>query len=186
MARNLSANLLAEFTSESLRPVFFVRIQFANNNFLKISTLNSPITYDGHTYVGAGNLLGIASVDENSDLGVSGINISLSGIDSQVVQNTRDEDYQGKECVVMLGAMDENNSVVGSTVYFQGYNDYIVYTQSAGTIIATLTAENKLVRFSKSKVSRYTWADQTKNYSTDQGLQFVNTIAEAEIKWGQD
>lgn len=184
MARNLSANLLTEFTSDVLRPVFFVRIKFADNNILKLSTLGASITYDGHTYVGTGNLLGVESVDENSDLGVSGIRISLSGLDAQIVQNARNENYQGKECVVLLGAMDESGAVVGTTDYFQGYNDHIVYTQSANKITALLTAENRLVRFSKSKISRYTWAEQIKNYNTDLGLQFVNTIAEAEIKWG--
>lgn len=185
MARDLSANLLTEFTSDSLKPVFFVRINFADNNILKLSTLGSDITYDGHTYVGAGALLGIESVDENSDLGVSGLRLSLNGIDPQVVQSARDEDYQGRECVVLLGAMDENGAVVGSTTYFQGYNDYIVYTQSGDTAVATLTAENSLVRFSKSKVSRYTWAEQIKKHNFDEGLQFVNTIAEAEVKWGE-
>lgn len=184
MAR-LSGNLLTEFTSDTVRPVFFVRITFSNSATLKLWTGNGNITYDSHDYVGTGSLMSIESVDENSDLGASGLRINLSGCDSQIVQYARDEDYQGEECVVLLGAIDENNAVQGSTVYFQGYNDHITYTQTGDKITASLTAENKLIRFGKSNIARYTNEDQKQRFSGDKGLEFVNAIAEAEVKWGQ-
>lgn len=183
MAR-LSGNLLTEVTSDVVRPVFFVRITFSNSETLKLWTGNGSKTYGGHTYVGTGSLMSIESVDENSDLGASGIRINLSGCDSQIVQYARDEEYQGEECVVLLGAVDEDDVVQGSTVYFQGYNDHIIYTQTGEQITASLTAENKLIRFGKSNIARYTNEDQKERFAGDKGLEFVNVIAEKEVKWG--
>ena len=168
MSSRISGDLNTALTADVVRPVFLVKIVFnpSTNNILRLSTWNHNISYDAgdgngsQTYLPAGSLLSVASVDENSDLGASGLRLTLSGCDPQIVQNARDEDYQGHDCDVYLGAMNEDGTLVGATVYFSGTNDHIIYSAKESSIDATLTAENKLIRFSKSRIKRYTDAEQ--------------------------
>jgi len=47
-----------------------------------------------------------------------------------------------------------------------------------------MTAENKLVDFRRPREVRYTDEEQKNLYSGDKGLEFVNSIQEKEIYWG--
>lgn len=195
MSSRISGSLESAFTADTVLPVFLVRVVFndavGSENILYLSTWYHDISYDAgdgngsQTYLPAGSLLTVASVDENSDLGASGLRLTLSGCDPQIVQNARDEDYQGHDCDVYLGAMDSDGSLIGATTYFSGINDNITYTAKQDSIDISLTVENKLIRFGKSKTKRYTDAEQKAEFSTDKGFEFVNSIAEREIKWGQ-
>jgi hypothetical protein len=47
-----------------------------------------------------------------------------------------------------------------------------------------MTAENKLVDFRRPREVRYTDEEQKNLYPLDKGLEFVNSIQEKEIYWG--
>lgn len=182
----LSTALSTAVSSELVRPFFLCEIHFGTlaSDILRLSTLNYQVTYDSEVYEPAASLLTISAVDENTDLGASGIRISLSGADANIVQKTRDKDYQGLDCNVYLGAVTANQQIIDVVPYFFGLNDHITFTQKERSVDISLTAENMLIRFGKSNIKRYTDADQKALHSTDLGFSLVNSIQEKEIKWG--
>jgi hypothetical protein len=191
MSSRVSGSLSLAITANTVRPVFLVRIVFASDNIVRMATTNHSIDYDAgdgngsQTYQPAGSLLTVSAVDENSDLGASGLQITLSGCDPLLVQNARDVEYQGGDCDIYLGALNSDGTLIGATPYFSGVNDHMVYSAREGAIDVTLTAENKMIRLSKSRLKRNTDAEQKFEFPTDKGFEFVNYISERDVEWGK-
>lgn len=143
-------------------------------------------TVDPYVYTPAGSLLSISSVDENTDLGTSGITIQLSGCDNDLVELSRDAEFQGSQVNVHIFQLDENLDHIASIRYFTGILDNMVYRQSGNEIIIEVSCENFLVRLDDRNIRRYTHEDQKDVYgSSDYGLQFVEDIAEQKLVWGK-
>lgn len=193
MSRSLSTEMQAVTTAELVRPLTFVRCYFdtANNGADSLDPLYlwsgiGQITYDSITYVGAGNLLQITDVHENSELTANGITVVLSGIGEPLISKARDADYQGRQLDVLLGAMDENGDIIASPVIiFSGFMDVMNIVDAGDTATISVTVENKLIQFERTRVRRNTAEDQKIDYPTDKGFEFVAEIQEKEIVWGR-
>jgi len=142
---------------------------------------------DPGVYTPAGSLLSISSVNENSDLGTSGITIQLSGCDNSLVTIARDAEFQGAEVRVYIFQLDENLDRIDPSIrYFTGILDNMVYRQTGNEIIIEVTCENFLVRLDDRNIRRYTQEDQQDVHGvSDFGLMFVEDIAEQKLIWGQ-
>tara|TARA_Y100000004_G_scaffold187116_1_gene239494 strand:+ start:299 stop:871 length:573 start_codon:yes stop_codon:yes gene_type:complete len=190
MARTLNANAISAITADEVRIAFLVKLRFSSTVTLNLWTGSADKQIGGTTYTAAGNLLSIASVDENSDLGASGLRIVLSGCNAQIVEYARDLKYQGQEATVYMAFLDAAGDVTSSFVYFRGTNDTITYRADGDSVEATLVVENELLRFGKSRVRRYTLEDQKEAFPADpyvdKGFKYVHAIAQKEVKWGSE
>lgn len=185
MSRTLSSEMQAVATAEVVRPIVLVQCDF-DSGALNLWNGLGDLTVGGVDYVGAGTLLNISSMKESSDLSANGMNVTLSGVTEPLISKARDEDYQGRELKVLLGAMDSSNSVISSPVIiFSGFMDTMKIQDAAETATITVTVENRLIEFQRSRIRRYTAEDQKIDYPTDKGLEFVAEMAEKEIVWGR-
>ena len=185
MSRTLTSAMQAVATAEVVRPIVLVQCDF-DSGALNLWNGIGDLTVSGVDYVGAGTLLQISSMKESADLAANGMNVTLSGITEPLISKARDEDYQGRELKILLGAMDSTNSVISSPVIiFNGFMDTMSIQDGAETATITVAVENRLIEFQRSRIRRYTAEDQKIDYPTDKGLEFVAEIAEKEIVWGR-
>ena len=140
------------------------------------------------TYQGIGTLGTISPVEETTDLAARGINFQLSGVPTAYVSLALTENYQGKECSVLFGALDPTGALVSSPVtIFAGRMDIMSINDDGQESTIIMTAENKLVDFRRPREVRYTHEEQQNLYPVsppDLGLEFVNAIQEKQIYWG--
>ena len=184
MSRTLSASMQAVATAEVVKPVVFVEAAFDSGS-LNLWSGYGSLTYSSVTYVGAGNLLNISAIQENVELRANGAQITLSGVLSPLLDKALDEDYQGRELVMKLGAMDSNNSVISSPVIiFSGFMDTMVIADSGDQAVIQVSVENRLIEFERTRVRRYTDNDQRIEYPNDDGFEYVAEIQEKNIVWG--
>lgn len=185
MSRTLSTEMQAVASAEVVRPVYLIDMDFDSGEVNLWSGLGSLI-YNGKTYVGAGDLLSLSSVSENSELTASGMNIVLSGINQSLINIARDEGYQGRPVVVSLGAFDDTGDIIASPVIvFQGFMDVMSISDSGETSTISITIENKLISFERASVRRYTAEDQKIDHPNDKGFEYVAKIQQKEIIWGR-
>lgn len=185
MSRSLSSAMQAVATAEVVRPIVLVQCDF-DSGALNLWNGLGDLTVGGVDYVGAGTLLNISSMKESADLSANGMTVTLSGITEPLISKARDEDYQGRELKVLLGAMDSTNSVISSPVIiFSGFMDTMTIQDGAETATIAVAVENRLIEFQRNRIRRYTAEDQKIDYPTDKGLEFVAEIAEKEIVWGR-
>jgi hypothetical protein len=144
------------------------------------------LAYGGNTYTGVGDLLSIGEIAESSDLSAAGISVSITGLKSEFLVIAKDHQYQGRPLTVALGAFDSSGSLIADpTVMFSGFMDIMTITEGGDSSTISVSVENKLIAFERSKVRRYTAEDQKIDHPTDKGFEFVTAIVEKEIIWGR-
>jgi len=186
MSRTLSSGMQTVATAEVVRPIVLVQCDF-DSGALNLWNGIGDLTVSSVTYVGAGTLLNISSMKESADLAANGMTVTLSGVTEPLISKARDESYQGRELIIKLGAMDASNSVISSPVtIFSGFMDTMVIQDGAETATISVSVENRLIEFQRSRVRRYTAEDQKIDYPDDKGLEFVAEISEKEIVWGSE
>jgi len=187
MSRNISAQMQAVSTADVVRPLMFVEADFDTEDG---GTLNfwsgyGQINYGGKLYVGAGNLLSIGTIAESTDLTASGARVVLSGIVEPLISKARDADYQGRQLVIKLGAMDDQGEIIASPVeIFSGFMDVMTISDSGETASIGVAVENRMIEFDRTRVRRFTAEDQKIDYPNDKGLEYVAEIQEKSIVWG--
>ena len=185
MSRNLSSGMQTAVEADVVRPIVLVQCAFDSGD-LNLWNGIGDLTVNSVDYVGAGTLLSIGEIAESSELQANGISVTLSGITDPLLAKARDEDYQGRELKVLLGAMDASNGVISNpVVVFSGFMDTMVINDSSETATIVVTVENRLIEFERTRIRRYTAEDQKIDYPNDKGLEFVTEIAEKEIVWGR-
>jgi hypothetical protein len=186
--RSLSAAMQTMAQADVVQPLVLVEALFDSNaptSYLYLWNGIGELTHDSKTYIGAGNLLSISSIQENVELKAAGVTVMLSGVGSPLLSKAQTEDYQGRELIIRLGGFDSNGSVISDPIIvFSGFMDTMTISDGGDTATIAVTVENKLVEFEKTKVRRYTDNDQRILHPTDKGLEFVSQIQEKEIVWG--
>ena len=189
MSRTLTSGMLGVTTADVVRPAYFVRMVFDSGespNVLNLWSGVGDLAYGGNTYAGVGDLLSISSVAESSDISATGINVAITGIKSSFIVIAKDHEYQGRPLSVSLGAFDANGALIADPlIVFSGVMDTMKIAESGSTSTITISVENKLIAFERSRVRRYTAEDQKIDHPTDKGFEFVTAIVEKEIIWGR-
>ena len=187
--RSLSANMVTEVSASQLSPILLASFSFSTP--VRLWSGYGTITVGGVTYLGSGTLGTISPVEETTDLAARGINFQLSGVPSALVAVALTENYQGKACSVLFGALDASGVLVASPVtIFAGRMDVMAINDDGLTSTIGLSAENRLVDFRRPREVRYTHEEQQNLYPPgpgtpgDLGLEFVNAIQEKQIYWG--
>lgn len=181
--RTISADMVSEVTTAQLSPILMAELNFTPPVYLWSGY--GTLTYNGIGYLGLGTLGTISPVQETTDLSARGISMQLSGVPTALVYEALTDDYQGRACSVMFGALSPTAGLVASPItIFSGRMDVMQLSDDGQTSQITMTAENKLIDFKRTREIRYTDEEQQRLYSGDLGLEFVNAIQEKTIYWG--
>tara|TARA_R110000823_G_scaffold93197_1_gene204155 strand:- start:50 stop:652 length:603 start_codon:yes stop_codon:yes gene_type:complete len=185
MSRVLSNAMKEMAAAKVVRPIFLVHMVFDSSE-LNIWSGVGDLSFDSVTYTGLGDLLSISEIKETSDISATGINVSLSGVKTSLIAIAKDQDYQGRELTVRLGAFNESGSLIADPVIiFSGFMDTMTIAEAGAYSSITIAVENKLVAFERAKVRRYTAEDQKIEHPADKGFEFVTSIVQKEIFWGR-
>lgn len=190
-----------------MEPVLFADL-FFDSGTLRIFTGYGTMEFNGETYTGGGNLIGISSIEETQDSVAKGIMCTLTGIPSTNIALALTERSRGRPFKLYLGMIsstsyvelepgdgvveleDESGYVrieneLVSTPYriFSGLMDVIEITDQGDTSALRLSVENILITGQRNKISRYTQIDQQKTFPTDLGFNLINSLQDKEIVW---
>jgi len=182
--RSLSASMVTEVTTAQLAPVLLASLSFSTPVYLWSGYGN--LVYNSTTYLGLGTLGTISPLEETTDLAARGLTLRLSGVPTANVSLALTENYQGRECSIMFGALSPTaGTLIASPVtVFAGRMDVMQISDDGNTAEITMTAESKLMDFKRPREIRYTDEEQQQLFPGDVGLEFVNDIQEKAIYWG--
>jgi hypothetical protein len=181
MSRSLSVALANALDDEVVNPFFAVDLDFSSGSVYFWTGLGD-LVIGSKTYLGAGALLNISSVEETTEIEAKGASISMSGIPSSFLTLALTEPYQGRECRIYFGV---TNSPTNYIEIFAGELDQMTILEEAETCTISVTAENVLIKLERPVVRRFTDQDQKSRYPTDKGLEFVASLQNKEIIWGR-
>lgn len=205
--RNISADMIAEYSSGSVNPILMAEL-FFDSGTLRMWTGFGVLTYNGDDYFGGGNFIGISSVEETQDLEAKGIVATLNGIPTSLINIALAERSRGRPFRLYLASVTtrryvateddpgailledgdgyillENQLVDSPYRIFSGLMDVMEITDNGEDANIRLSVENALIIGRRAKVRRYTSEDQKKRFPNDKGLDFINQLQDKEIVW---
>ena len=184
MSRGLSSGFLTELSASSLKPFLAMKAEFLEGD-VRLWTGYGEISVNSETYTGGGTLLGVSGVEETSEIKATGLNVSLSGVDSTILSVALSANYQNRTFTLFLGMLDEAHQVIASVYQlFQGRMDTISINDSSDTVQFALTVESRLIDLEKPNETRYTGEEQKRLFAGDLGLDFVADLQDKTINWG--
>ena len=185
MSRDLTPDFAAALAARDLRPVIFFEGTFASGPLRLWSGL-TDILWAGHSWSGAGTLLGLGTVEETGSVVATGSVVSLSGVPADLVQLAIAEARQGLPGKVWLGLLTESGSIIADPVLaFAGRLDVPEITDDADTCRITIAYESRLIDLNTARSWRYTHESQKAIWPDDRGFEYVTAIQDQDIKWGR-
>lgn len=207
MSRDLSAALSGSLEDNVVYPFFAIDLEFDSPNTLRLWTGYGTLVYDGVSYFGTGELLGISSVEETVEMAAKGATLTLSGVPSEVISLALQEPYQGRVCKINFGMFATDNLLqedatsyillqdgakislesqqTSLTEVFTGYMNQMNIEEGPDSSTIQLSVENKLVDLERPRVARYTSAYQKDKFNGDLGLDFVESLQDQKLTWGR-
>lgn len=185
MSRDLTSGMLSEVTAQLMRPCVLFEGEFEGGTVRLWSGLGD-LTWSGVVWTGAGNLLGFTAVEETTAVVANGVTVSLSGVPVEFRSAAIDGARQGKPGRLWLGALTEAGALVPSPFgYFTGKLDVPEITFGGETFEITITYESRLIDLTRPREWRYTHEAQQALFPGDPGFEFVTTIQDQAVWWGQ-
>lgn len=164
---------------------FAVKAEFDTDD-IRVWSGTDDITVNSETYTGAGSLLGISGVEEDLELKSSGISISVSGMDSTILNYALTENYQNRPVTVFLGfQMGGSNESAGELTLFKGRMTNLTIQDTPDGATISIDCENRLVDLERPSNLRYTVESQEFLNSGDTGFNRVQSLQDKQIAWGQ-
>jgi hypothetical protein len=174
----------AEVQAPSLRPVLFYEGEFANGTLRLWSGIGTK-SWNGQSWIGAGNLLGISEISETAEVRAVAFTCSLSGNVGPLIAIALAEARVGKPGKVWLGTLDASGAVTADPyLAFEGRLD-VPHIEDAGAGGCTISMryESHLADLQRARERRWTHEDQQIDYPGDRGFEYVESLVDQVLVW---
>lgn len=184
MARDLTSGFLTEVTAQQLNPALLIKAEFDSGTLTFWSGL-SDIVYDGDTYLGAGQVMSISTIEETQQLQAHNVTIQLDGLQSSIISVALSSNYQGRPITIWFAVLDSDKNIIADPYeVFSGRMDVMTFDDNGETSVVYVKCESNAIDVTKAKRQNYTPENQKITYPLDEGLDFVPKIADINITWG--
>lgn len=185
MSRTLPAALATEFGATELKPFYAVELAF-DSGTLRFWTGYGQITANNVVWDGAANVLNFNEITEATDLSARGINLTFSGLTTDIIAVLLGENYRGRSGKVYIGALDALNQPV-SDMYqvFAGRMDVMSINETGDTATIQINLENVLIDLERPRTRKLTNEEQLERFPGDTSLEGVAALQDRQISWGR-
>ena len=195
MARTNIGNIVSKLDDAEVSPFYAVEL-FFDTETLRVWTGFGDITFNSggnNTYNGLGELISISDVEESQDISAKGVNLTLSGIPSNLLVHALSTPYQGRLCNIHFGFIDWSSPANQSgMLVFTGYMDTMVIEEGAETSTIITSVESRLIDLERPRNRRYTSESQKQrntsalptNTTGDLAFDFVESLQNQRLQWG--
>lgn len=185
MARDLTAGMLSAIAAGTVRPVLFYEGAFASGT-VRLWTGLGTVSWNSQSWVGAGSLLGMSSIQETTEVRAAGLTISLSGMPGTLISLALSNARQGADGLVYLGFLDSTGAIIADpALAFAGRLDVPEIVDAGETCTISISYESRLIDLERARERRYTQEDQRLDYPDDDGFNQVPGLQDAVILWGR-
>lgn len=145
------------------------------------------ITHDGITYVSTKGILGISTIQEDEDLKIEQVDLTISAIDSSMVKLFLDYDYIDRRVTIHRAIMNDSIQIIGEPILvFDGRLDQprVAEDWASKKADVGLSASSHWSNFEESS-GRH--ANDTEQQVLFSGDVFFDKSADTQkdIKWGK-
>lgn len=182
--RDVTGAVQTALAADKIRLALLFEGEFATGT-LRLWTGVGDLSWNGHTWTGAGQLLSASEIRETGDVRATGLTISLSGMPSTLLSVVLQSARQGYGGTVWLALFDAAGAVIADpAITFKGRLDVPSIDEAEDGCTISVSYESRLIDLDRARDRRYTSEDQAIDYPADLGFDYVPSIQDAQINWG--
>lgn len=186
--RDLTAAMLTAIAQKAVRFGILYHGEFVADSAtedLRLWTGVGDLSWNGYTWTGAGNLLGISEITETVDLTAKGFQVSLSGIQVTDIARALAGGQKNRPGTLWLALFDTAWSVLADPYQLaKGRFDRIEFSDEAVSCAIAALYESVLLMLRQPRFRRYTTLDQKRDYASDTGFNQVPGLVNLQFQWG--
>ncbi len=188
MSDRLPAASKAQTIATTVHPVVFVKLELTSvNGFQYIHNSLGDIVWDGQTWLGVGDLGEVGVIQEGEQISPYSLLLTLSGIDSTLIDETVNQDYFNRPVKVYIGYLVTNTHalVEDPTLMWSGKIDDMTLLLGETNAIQ-LRAESDLAIFDLSNDRLYSDGDLQEEHPGDLFFIYQAQMKDLKLRWGGD
>ncbi len=187
MTRDLDAQAQAAIAAGIVPMVHLVELELdAPAGTIRMTDAYRDQVWNGHTYVRAGNLLGISEISDSAALTVSEVTVTLNAVNQAWTALILQEAYIDRLLTIKRGYLDANGALVSAHTLFVGHvnRPAIVEDAESGTSTVALTVGNIWVDFERKPGRTTNHEHQQVYFPGDRGFEFAAEVFK-DLPWGR-
>lgn len=187
MSRSPTAGFGTAADAAHFDDVVFVELQFASGSAY-VCTREHSVAWNGQTWLGAGRVGSIDTIEEGGELQARGIAMTLSALPAGLLATALDpSEYKNRPVKLWYGLLDSSSPAaitvvadpVGPFLYRMDSLEFELGEQAA----LRLTAESRLADWDRPRVRRYNNADQQAEHPGDKFFEYAEQMVEWQDLW---
>jgi hypothetical protein len=190
--RNLTAGVAAEVAAAKLFPVIFFEGAFyvvgspsSTTEYVRVWSGIGTMSWNGHDWLGAGNLLSISALNESAAIESIGFTVVLSGQPSAMIALALSSVRHNLHGKIWLGMLDEAGALIPDPYpAMQGRLADVAIQDNGNTCTIACQYESRLIDLFNPRIRRYTDGDQKIDYPDDDGFRQVAALQDLTLMWG--
>ena len=188
MSRGIDSSTAAQLDTKTFNIVNLLEFQGIGGTNTYITDAPANISYGGNTYDALGKMLGMTDIQEEEDLKIETIDITLSALDTDLVKLFLDYDYIDRRVLVHRAVINHGYQLIGSPVLvFDGRLDQPRVVEDWQSKKATL-AVSASSHWSDFEAIGGRHTNNTEHQILYPGDDFFAPSAETQkdVKWGKE
>lgn len=150
---------------------------------VRVASTPFPLTIGGEEFLGVGALGSVSTIDEGADLQSYLMSVALSGIPRDAVAAAMAAPWYNKPATIWEVLLTEAHAVIGDPVVVFRGRMTSMQVELGQTASVQVTLQNRLIDWSRPRISRYSSEEQRRLHPGDHGLDFAAGLAGREIVW---
>lgn len=199
MSRDLASNTAIKYASTNVFPITFVKLEFlpttaqptAGVGTIRLHNGLGTYTWDdgsgSQSWLGTGDLGQISKIQEGEEVSPYGIQLTLSGLDPDLVGEAIKETYYQRPVTLYVGALNDSDQLVATPdVMWTGFMDLMSASVGAeGGDSLVLNCESELAMFERSRNLLFTNSSQQVISSGDTFFNQLQDMEDLTLAWGK-
>lgn len=141
-----------------------------------VTDAGSNLNWDGHEWIGVGQLGSIEGPDESLDAIAQPFKLTLSGVDPALIASANSEHYAGRDAIVYMALLDPDTYAFldEPTEHCSGEIAVMTFNADRNQASVVVEVEHRLRRLPITR--RWTDPDQRTRHASDRFFEFVKDI----------
>lgn len=198
MARSVTSSVRDQLFRNDVQICLILKMEFSGKaGDVLVWNGIGDLSFNGEVYSGVGNLGGVSSYTETTELKANGMSFTLSGVPSSLISLALQEEFQQRRATLWLGFFDDSVSpglLDDPIIIFRGRMDTMDIVRGAETSSVSISAESIFIALERAPMRRYMSEDHNLDRlaptasggftEEDWGFNQVPNIQDQKIYWG--
>lgn len=182
MSRDIGATNVTHVDGSGFHDVWLAMLEFDTPAYIHSGV--GPITYDGNTYIGIGDLTIIEGIEESEELTPAPFRIGMSGLQPDWVTEALDAGNYGDVITIYRGYRGDDGTLIADPwLERRGTFEYATVVLGDKNEIV-ITVQHELAKLADKSGRRYSDEQARQDYSAETGFSFVTDAIGKSLIWG--